>query len=139
MWGRSHKNVAVAVVCADWRLHHKKSEFNRQIARTLGVNGVDFIAVPGPDGLLLPERSGEWKTALDQVKLLIGAHKPVSLAVVAHQRCAGHPVSDEAHVGDVAKTAEALKKETGFAGPVAAMVAEYRSDLSWNVKTVKQI
>lgn len=139
MWGRSHKKVAVAVVCADWRLHHKKSEFNRQIARTLGVDGVDFIAVPGPDGLLRPERAGEWKPALDQVKLLIGAHKPVSLAVVAHQRCAGHPVSDEAHVGDVAKTAEALKTETGFAGPVAAMVAEYRSDLSWNVKTVKQI
>ena len=139
MWGRSHNKVAVAVVCADWRLHHTKSEFNRQIARTLGVDGVDFIAVPGPDGLLLPERAGEWKTALDQAKLLIGAHKPVSLAVVAHQRCAGHPVSDEAHVGDVAKAAEALKKETGFSGPVVAMVAEYRSDLSWNVKTVKQI
>ena len=41
--------------------------------------------------------------------------------------------------GDVVKTAEVLKKETGFAGLVAAMVAEYRSDLSWNVKTVKQI
>lgn len=139
MWGRSHKKVAVAVVCADWRLHHKKSEFNRQIAKALGVDGVDFIAVPGPDGLLLAERAGEWKTALDQVKLLVGAHTPVTLAVVAHQRCAGHPVSDDAHRGDVVKTAEALKKETGFAGPVAAMVAEYRSDLSWTVKTVKQI
>jgi hypothetical protein len=139
MWGRSHKKIAVAIVCADWRLHHKKSEFNRQIAKALGVDGVDFIAVPGPDGLLLPERTGEWKTALDQAKLLIGAHTPVALAVVAHQRCAGHPVSDEAHVGDVAKAAEALKKGTGFSGPVAAMVAEYRSDLSWNVKIVKRI
>ena len=58
---------------------------------------------------------------------------------VAHQRCAGHPVSDDAHVGDVAKTADALKRETGFMGRVAAMVAEYRSDLNWNVKTVMQI
>ena len=139
MWGRSRKKIAVAVVCADWRLHHQKSDFNRQIAKALGVDGVDFVAVPGPDGLLLPERAGEWKTALDQVKLLIGAHKPVSLALVAHQRCAGHPVSDDAHIGDVARTAEALKKETGFAGPVAAKVAEYRSDLRWNVKIVKRI
>jgi len=139
MWGRRHRKLAVALVCADWRLHHRKSEFTRQIARLLGVDGVDIVAVPGPDGLLLPERAGEWKTALDQVKLLIGAHAPVTLAVVAHQRCAGHPVSDDAHVGDVVKTAEALKKETGFAGRVAAMVAEYRSDLNWNVKTVKRL
>jgi len=95
----------------------QESEFNRQIAKTLRVGGVDFVAVPGPDGLVLPERAGDWKTALDQVKLLIGAHMPVVLAVVAHQRCAGHPVSDEAHVGDVAKTADALKKETGSPVP----------------------
>ena len=139
MWGKKHKKIAVAVVCADWRLHHTKSEFNRQIARALRVDGVDFIAVPGPDGLLLPERGGEWQVALSQAKLLIGAHAPTALAVVAHQRCAGHPVSDEAHIGDVAGTAEALKKETGFAGPVAAMVAEYRSNLSWNVRVVRRI
>lgn len=139
MWGRRHKRLAVAVVCADWRLHHPKSEFNRQIARALGVDGVDIVAVPGPDGLLLPERAGEWKAAVDQVNLLVGAHAPVAIAVVAHQRCAGHPVSDEAHVVDVAKTAEALKTETGFAGAVAAMVAQYRADLRWNVKVVKRI
>jgi|HubBroStandDraft_5_1064220.scaffolds.fasta_scaffold301260_2 hypothetical protein len=139
MWGRSHKKIAVAIVCADWRLHHRKSEFNRQIAKALGVDGVDFVAVPGPDGLLLPERAAEWKTALDQAKLLIGAHAPTALAVVAHQRCAGHPVSDDAHLGDVTKTAEALKKETGFSGPVVAMIAEYRSNLSWNVRAVKRI
>jgi Putative carbonic anhydrase len=138
MWGRGHKKLGVAVVCADWRLHHRKSEFNRQIAKVLSVDGVDFVAVPGPDGLLLPGRQGEWKVALDQVKLLVGAHTPVALAVVAHQRCAGHPVSDEAHIGDVAGTAEALKKETGFSGPVVALVAEYKSDLNWNVKAVKR-
>lgn len=139
MFGRGHKKLAVAVVCADWRLHHRKTEFNRQIAKVLGVDGVDIVAVPGPDGLLLPEREAEWKAALGQVKLLVGAHTPVALAVVAHQRCAGHPVSDEAHIGDVSKTAEALKKETGFAGPVAALVAEYKSDLSWNVKAIKRV
>jgi hypothetical protein len=136
MWGKKHKKLGVALVCADWRLHHEKTHFNRQLARALGVEGVDLIAVPGPDGLLLGERNAEWRTALDQVKLLVGAHAPVALAVVAHQRCAGHPVSDDDHVEDVRKTAQALKTETGFAGPVSALVAEYHSDLNWTVKPV---
>ncbi|HUO94446.1 MAG TPA: carbonic anhydrase [Rhizomicrobium sp.] len=139
MWGKKRKKLAVAIVCSDWRLHHSRSEFNGQIARAAGVDGVDFVAVPGPDGLLLPERAAEWQIALAQAKLLIGAHAPVALALVAHQRCAGHPVSDDAHLGDVAKTAAAFKTETAFAGAVAAMVAEYRSDLHWNVRVVKRI
>jgi hypothetical protein len=137
MWRRKHKKLAVAVVCADWRLHHERSEFNRQLRKTLRVDGVDFIAVPGPDGLKRAERDAEWRTALDQVKLLISAHAPKALAVVAHQRCAGHPVSDDAHVGDVAATAEALKSATAFDGPVFALVAEYRSDLKWSVRPIK--
>lgn len=138
MWGRKHRKIAVALVCADWRLHHRKSQFNRQLARALGVDGVDYIAVPGPDGLTRAERGAEWQAALAQVRLLIGAHAPTALAVVAHERCAGHPVSDEAHRDDVVATARTLKTVTGFTGPVAAMVAQYRADLDWNVKLVRQ-
>jgi hypothetical protein len=138
MWGRRHRRIAVALVCADWRLHHRKSQFNRQLSRVLGVDGVDYIAVPGPDGLVLAERAAEWQAALGQVKLLIGAHAPETLVVVAHERCAGHPVSDEAHLVDVAKTAQQLKTETGFSGPVAAMIARYRADLDWRVKIVRR-
>jgi hypothetical protein len=136
MLGRKHKKLAVALVCADWRLHHTRSAFNKQLRRVLRVDGVDYVAVPGPDGLKRPEREAEWKTALDQVKLLISAHAPVLIAVVAHQRCAGHPVSDEAHLGDVAITAKALKAETGFSGPCQALIAQYHSDFSWKVKPV---
>jgi hypothetical protein len=138
MWGRKHRKIAVALVCADWRLHHHDSQFNRQIARALRVDGVDYIAVPGPDGLARPERNVEWQAALAQAKLLIGAHTPVALAVVAHERCAGHPVSDEAHVGDASAMAQKLKAETEFTGPVAAMVAHYRADLRWRVEIVNR-
>ena len=136
MFWRRHKKVAVGLMCADWRLHQHKVELNRRIARAVKVDGVDVIAVPGPDGLTKPERAAEWQVALDQINLLIGAHKPAALAVIAHQRCAGHPVSDETHDADVAATARAVKEKTGFGGPVAALVATYTSDSNWGLKKV---
>jgi hypothetical protein len=138
MWSRKRKGLAVALVCGDWRLHHTKSHLNRKLRRALGVDGIDYVALPGPDGLKRPEREAEWRAALAQMKFFISVHAPVALAVVAHQRCLGHSVSDEAHATDAAATAQALKTETGFAGPVAALVAEYRSDLNWTLKLVKQ-
>lgn len=135
MWGRKHKKLAVALTCADWRLHQRMVDLNRRVAKLLGVHGVDLIAVPGPDGLVLPERSDEWQAAVSQIKLLIGAHTPIALVVIAHQRCAGHPVTDIAHDSDVVATAKALKVETGFGGPVRALVAVYHSDTAWDLKT----
>jgi hypothetical protein len=131
MFWKRHAKLAVALTCADWRLHHPRVNLNGQLARALGVNGVDVLAVPGPDGLLAPQRETEWRAAVAQASLLIGAHSPRTVAIVAHQRCAGHPVSDPQHDVDVAAAAKALKEATGFAGPVAALVAVYRNDARW--------
>ena len=138
MWGWKRKKLAVALVCADWRLHQHVVDMNRRLAKLLGVHGVDLIAVPGPDGLIKPERASEWRTAVSQIKLLIGAHAPRVLVVVAHQRCAGHPVSDAEHDTDVVTTAKALKAETGFAGPVRAVLMVYGSDTAWEFKPIGQ-
>jgi len=124
------------LTCADWRLHQRKVDLNARLARRLGVGGIDLIAVPGPDGLVKPERQSEWQTAVAQIKLLIGAHHPQVVAVVAHQRCAGHPVTDGEHDADVVATAEALKQETGFSGPVRALIAVYHTDTTWDLKDV---
>jgi hypothetical protein len=136
MWGHKQKKLAVALTCADWRLHQRKVDLNGRLAKLLGVQGVDLIAVPGPDGLTKPERSAEWQTAVGQIKLLIGAHAPRALIVVAHHRCAGHPVSDAEHETDVLATAKALKAETGFEGPVHAALAVYHSDTAWDLKPI---
>jgi hypothetical protein len=138
MWGWKHKKLAVALVCADWRLHQHKVAMNRRLAKLLRVQGVDLVAVPGPDGLAKPERGAERQAAVSQIKLLVGAHAPRVLVVVAHQRCAGHPVSDAEHEADVLATATALKAETGFPGPVRAMLMVYRSDTSWDFKPIGQ-
>jgi sugar phosphate isomerase/epimerase len=136
VWGIKHKKLAVALTCVDWRLHQHKVGLNARLAKWLRVHGVDVVTVPGPDGLLRAERREEWQVAVSQVKLLIAIHNPVTLVVLAHQRCAGHPVPDWDHDSDVAKTAQALKAAAEYAGKVRAAVAIYRSDTSWELKPV---
>jgi hypothetical protein len=135
LWGNG-KKLAVAVTCSDWRLHQHKVDFNRRIGRAVGCGRVDMVVNPGPDGLLLPNRTVEWAAAQVQVDLLAKAHHADALAVVAHQRCAGHPVSDPEHEVDVVETAKALKAALGFEGPAYALVATYRSDSVWGLKTI---
>jgi len=134
VWRR--QRLAVALTCADWRLHHPRVDAYRRLCHQLGVDGLDVTAVPGPDGLLDPKRAHEWEIVAGWTKLLIGAHQPAKLAVVAHQRCAGHPVNDDQHTHDARETARALKEKVGFARPVVAFVATYVSDARWGIKEV---
>ena len=136
MFSFGRKKLGLALTCSDWRLHQSAVEYNRRIARALGVGGLDLIAVPGPDGLLVPARASEWQTALRQAMVLIGAHHPVAIGLVAHQRCAGHAVSDEEHETDVLAVAAALKEATKFEGPLSAMLTVYHSDKRWSLKQI---
>lgn len=133
LWGK-RKRLGVVLTCADWRLHARVVDLNSRLKRRLGVRGVDVNSVPGPDGLLLPDRAGDWQAVLGWTKLLIGAHDPAVLAVMGHERCAGHPVSDGEHVTDVAAVTQALKEATAFPGPAVAMLATYTSDTKWGLK-----
>ncbi|HTQ13765.1 MAG TPA: carbonic anhydrase [Rhizomicrobium sp.] len=135
LWGKNEK-LAVAVTCSDWRLHQRAVDFNTRIGKAVGCGRVDMVVLPGPDGLLLPKRVGEWEAALSQVGLLADAHKAVALAVVAHERCAGHPVTDPEHLVDVVAAAKALKGALGFSGPAYALIATYRSDTDWGLDQV---
>jgi hypothetical protein len=130
------EKLGVAVACSDWRLHQGAVDFNHRIGEAMGVSRVDLVALPGPDGLLLDARSGEWQAAKGQVKLLADAHHAEAIAVVAHQKCAGHPVDDAQHDKDVAEAAKVLKAALGFAGPAYALVATYKSDSDWGLKEV---
>jgi hypothetical protein len=133
---QARKKLAVALVCADWRLHHKRVDLNARLARLLGVDGIDIVAVPGPDGLLQPKRKAEWKVAVDQIALLASLHHAKALAVVAHEHCMGHPVGNEEHVRDAKAVAKALKKAAKFSGAIEAVVATYQSDAKWGLERI---
>jgi hypothetical protein len=130
------KKIAVAVVCADGRLHQDVVHFNKLIAEHLQVDLVDVLAVAGPDGVIKPGREGEKEALVKNLQVLIGAHKPVALAFVAHQACAGNPVSDEQHELDVKATLEEFQQMLGFAGDMVALVAQHESDTAWPLKEI---
>ena len=126
--------LGVALTCADWRLHREEVAINARLARLMGVDGVNLTSLPGPDGLLAPERKPDWDALIRWVNLHIRVHKPIRLAVLAHERCAAHAVDDAAHVRDVRETARALKQSTGFQGPVLALIATWNSDIDWGIE-----
>ncbi|MGQ0742511.1 MAG: carbonic anhydrase [Alphaproteobacteria bacterium] len=132
LWRRC--KLAVVLTCSDWRLHHPRAGLYRQGCRLLRSKGLYVVAVPGPDGLLAPGRDAEWAGAVGSVKLFAGRDLSDELAVVAHQHCLAHAVSDAQHESDVRAVAEALKREVGFEGLVRALIAVRHSDARWRLK-----
>jgi hypothetical protein len=137
MWG-TPKKFAVVLTCADWRLHHPRAGLYRQTCRALGVDGLFMDAVPGPDGLLNQGRETDWAAVVRWTKLLADTRAPQALAIVAHQNCIAHPVSDGQHEADVRRVAECLKRELNFTGPMLALVAARHSDAKWRLKQVAE-
>lgn len=137
MWGKPER-FAVVLTCADWRLHHPRAGLYRQLCGALKVHGVFMDAVPGPDGLLNPEREADWAAAVRWTRLFADTRAPNTLAVVAHQNCIAHPVSDEQHEADTRRVAEKLKREVAFTGPMLALVAVRHSDARWNLKSLAE-
>ena len=127
--------MGIAVLCVDWRLHQKEVRLSEQIRDALGVDVVDVMAMPGPDGFLKPTHEGDRDSLVKGLKLLIGAHHPTSVAIVGHYNCAGNSVDDPVHDVDAKETAEFLKKETGFAD-IKAFSAVRNSDTDWSLKEV---
>jgi hypothetical protein len=137
MWG-TPKRFAVVLTCADWRLHHPHARLYRQLCRALGVHALFMDAVPGPDGLLDPGHEAEWAPVVRWTRLLADTRAPHALAVVAHQNCIAHSVSDWQHEADVGRVAKALKREVAFAGPMMALVAVHHSDAKWSLKRIAE-
>ena len=130
------KKLGVGVFCVDWRLHHRNVNIVEMVRAHLGVDGVDALAIPGPDGVFAPGREMEVGSLKAWLKLLIEAHGPVAIAFVGHYQCAGNPVDDATHDKDVEATMRWFKKETHFSGQMIALSATYRSDTEWGLKEV---
>lgn len=133
------KKLAVGVFCVDWRLHQKSVNIVEKVREHLGVETMDVIAIPGPDGVCNAGREAEVELLKDWLKLLIGAHHPSTIAFVGHYQCAGNPVDNEAHDRDVKRTMEHFKEETKFEGHMMALSATYMSDTEWGLKEIARI
>ena len=134
------KKIAVGVFCADWRLHQEGVHINNAVRKYLGVDGVDVIAIPGPDGVCAVEAYEAERDMLEKwLRLLVGAHKPVAIAFVSHYNCAGHPVDDQSHDEHTKKMMEDYKVRLGFKGEMIALCATYEADHEWPLKEIDRI
>lgn len=133
------KKIAVGVFCSDWRLHQEGVHINNAVFQYLGVDGVDMLAVPGPDGILAPERATEKEVLVKNIQVLIGAHKPITIVFVAHYNCAGHAVPDEQHDRGIKTMMEEYKKLLTFDGEMVALCATHQSDTHWPLKEIARM
>lgn len=92
-----------AINCIDGRVQAPVAEWVRA---HFGVQYVDVVTAPGPDGVLT--QGGPKAIALirDYVRVSHEAHQSRVLAVAGHFGCAGHPVSPEEHVQAIREAAE---------------------------------
>lgn len=84
-----------AINCMDGRVQAPVTEWVR--AR-FGVQYVDVVTAPGPDGVLthgVPEAN---KLIRDYVRVSQEAHQSGVLAVAGHFGCAGYPVPPDEHI-----------------------------------------
>jgi hypothetical protein len=83
-----------AINCIDGRFQTPVAEWLR--AR-FGVQYVDTVTVPGPDGVLTRGTPEAKQTLQDHVRISQQAHKSEVVVVAGHFDCAGFPATPEEH------------------------------------------
>lgn len=90
-----NKKFATLINCMDGRV---QLPVNRWIKKNFGVDFVDTITEPGPNGILANNKD---KTLIESIKrrleISIKYHNSKLIAIVGHYDCAGNPVSKEEH------------------------------------------
>ena len=106
---------------------------NQWLKNKYQVDYVDVISEPGPDGILA--RNADQAIIANikkRIDISLGKHGSKVIALVAHDDCAGNPVSEAEHRKDLLAGRETLKKM----GLNAEIILLYVSD-DW--RTVKEI
>ncbi|MFN0060605.1 MAG: carbonic anhydrase [Planctomycetota bacterium] len=97
---------ATAINCMDGRVQDLVAAW---IKKKVGVDYVDMITEPGADRVL----TEEWPTVNDHIRrkilVSVNSHGSRLIALVAHDDCAGNPVTKEVHVEQVLKGLEVLR------------------------------
>lgn len=87
-----------AINCIDGRVQAPVADWVRA---HFGVQYVDMVTVPGPDGVLTQGAPQANKLILDYVRVSQEAHHSGVLAIAGHFGCAGHPVSPDEHIAAI--------------------------------------
>jgi hypothetical protein len=107
---------------------------NEWMKRACGVDFVDTVSEPGPDGILA-ERTDEVlvESIKHRVHISCKAHNSPIVAIVAHHDCAGNPVDEETHLKQLQK-AKATILAWGFPMEVIMLWI----DETWTVHRIEE-
>jgi len=114
----SEGTFATAINCMDGRTQLPVIEYMKE---TCGVDYVDTITEPGPDGILGDKKDLTLVESIRRrVEISVQKHGSKNVAIVAHHDCAGNPVDPKVHL-DQAERAVELVRSWGFGCEVVAL------------------
>jgi carbonic anhydrase len=112
----SHGTFALVLGCMDGRCQEKAVQYAKE---NLGANFIDTVTEPGIDGILSGSKhpvyaaAGEVVRAQDFIrrKAMVSAkgHGAKKCLILAHNECAGNPVSHEQHLKDLKKAVATVR------------------------------
>ena len=91
-------SFGTAINCIDGRVQAPVAEWVR--AR-FGVQYVDVVTAPGPDGVLTRGTPEANRLIREYVRVSQEAHASVVLAIAGHFGCAGYPVPPDEHIAAI--------------------------------------
>jgi len=125
----AQRAFATAINCMDGRIQLPVIQHVRE---TRGVDYVDMITEPGPDGILGDKKDDALIESIRRrVEISVRKHGSRYVAIVAHHDCAGNPVDPKVHLAQVER-AVGLVQSWGFGCEVAALWV----DENWEVHVI---
>ena len=94
-----------AVNCMDGRVQEQVVAWMKE---NFGVDHVDMITDPGPDGILACGKTEGIENIRKRVLISVNAHGSKCLAIVGHHDCAGNPCSKEEHLKHIKASLETI-------------------------------
>ncbi len=123
-------SFATAINCMDGRTQVPVTEF---LKKKYGVDYVDAITEPGPDGILAANQD---KATIESIKKRVGIstgkHHSKHIAIVGHDDCAGNPVNEDTHLAHIRSAVKAVKSW----GVTAEVIGLWVND-KWKVSEVR--
>ncbi len=100
-------SFVAAVLCIDGRFRRCLVEW---LTAHFGIDYIDLITEPGPDGLLAQDPEGPRASGIrSRLAVSLAAHQPVAIVIAGHDDCAGNPVEPAIHRTQERRAAAVLR------------------------------
>ena len=129
-----HGTFCTVVNCMDGRIQIPVNDFLRKKCK---ADFVDTITEAGPIRFLSKKnKSCEYKNILKRIDVSINKHGSKSLAVVAHQGCAGNDIKDKKQIKQIHKSIKNLKRKYPKIELLGLWVHQDEENAEWIVEEV---